>query len=257
MTAFDPSYSDQPQIEKKTSGLAISSLICSLICCLPITTILGILLGIGAFVSISGNPAKKGKGLAIAGILLGVIFTAGQGIIYPIVVKYFQTITELVNDGPKNALTAGFANDFSGMRDAFHGDGANAQDEEIQAFIDQLQTRYGSFVESHMNEQAMQQANPGFGQTSMVFPYILTFDNATIDAEAEIIFSDPVKGGFVNKIGFIKILDPDLGDLKFPGKLLLNNEDESEGETPGESDTPGDSDSADEPETPNESDSGD
>ena len=73
---------DIPQ-DRKTSGIAIASLVCSLICCIPVTTILGILLGVGAMVSIGSNPEKKGKGLAITGIILGAVFTALQAWAYP------------------------------------------------------------------------------------------------------------------------------------------------------------------------------
>lgn len=244
MSAFDgSSFGEEHLVEKKTSGLAIGSLVCSLICCLPFTTIPGILLGIGAMMSISGNPAKKGKGLAITGIVLGVLFTAGQGIIYPKAYSYIQETIALVTDGPKDALTAGFANDFDGMRAAFYGDGSSTSDEEVRAFIDQLQTRYGGFVSSNMTDP---QTQPTMGQQVVVFPYALTFENATVNAETQIIFSDPQKGGFINKLGYIKVLDSDLGDLEYPSAEVNNNENEDE----GASDTPSES-------APSESDSGD
>ena len=50
--------SDQPAFESgKTSGLAVSSLICSLIFCCPLTTIVGPFLGLGAFIQIGRNAA--------------------------------------------------------------------------------------------------------------------------------------------------------------------------------------------------------
>ncbi|MCH8825051.1 MAG: DUF4190 domain-containing protein [Planctomycetes bacterium] len=249
MTAFDTTFGEQSVVEQKTSGLAIASLVCSLICCLPFTTIPGILLGIGAFVSISGNPAKKGKGLAITGIVLGVLFTAGQGIIYPQAYRVIRDTLKLVESGPEDALTAGFAGDYDGMRAAFHGDGANVQDDEIQVFIDQLQNRYGGFVESHLNKAA--QTQPTIGQSTFLFPYILTFENATIDAEVEIISMDPVQRNLVNKLGFIKVLDEELGDLEFP-----KAQGESSDEEDGASDSSSDSDSPGESDTPSESDTG-
>ena len=72
MTQFESPFDAGDPGEQKISGLAIGSLVCSLICCVPVTTIPGILLGIWAMVSIGNNPARKGKGLAVAGIMLGV-----------------------------------------------------------------------------------------------------------------------------------------------------------------------------------------
>ncbi|MEE9130631.1 MAG: DUF4190 domain-containing protein [Phycisphaerales bacterium] len=232
MTGFDTTFDPQPAAAKKTSGLAITSLIFSLICCIP-TTVLGVLFGIGALVSISGNPAKKGKGIAVAGIVLGLLFSAGQAVIYPRVGSYIKEVFILVQDGPKDALTAGFAGDYDAFRAAFRGDGASASDEEVQEFIDQLQQRYGAFVGSHMDEQGSQ---PAFGQPVVVFPYVIEFQNETLSGEVEIYFSDPQRGGFVNKFGYITIFDPAAGDLEFPSGTATPDEARDDDGSPSEDD---------------------
>lgn len=57
----------------RTSAAAITSLVCGLILCVPVVT--GLVALITGFVGISstGNPAVKGRGMAIAGIILGLI----------------------------------------------------------------------------------------------------------------------------------------------------------------------------------------
>ncbi len=65
MTGFEPAFNASPT-ETKTSGLAVTSLVFSLILCCPLTTILGPLLGLGALVQIGRNPALKGRGIAFA-----------------------------------------------------------------------------------------------------------------------------------------------------------------------------------------------
>ncbi|MBX9737371.1 MAG: DUF4190 domain-containing protein [Phycisphaerales bacterium] len=62
---------------QRTSILAICSLVSSLICCIPVVTgVLGILLGAGALIGISSSRGRVGgRGLAIGGILLGIITT--------------------------------------------------------------------------------------------------------------------------------------------------------------------------------------
>src|SRR5689334_13518453 len=56
-----------------TSGAAIASLICGIIGCLGITALLSIVLG---FVGISAtsNRRKTGRGMAIAGLVLGILW---------------------------------------------------------------------------------------------------------------------------------------------------------------------------------------
>ncbi|MFT3686749.1 MAG: DUF4190 domain-containing protein [Phycisphaerales bacterium] len=63
-----------PAPQARTSMLAISSLVCSLICCLPGLSILGTLLGAAAVFRISAsNGRRRGLGLAIAGIVIGLM----------------------------------------------------------------------------------------------------------------------------------------------------------------------------------------
>jgi hypothetical protein len=208
--------SGEPQ---RTSGLAIASFVCALICCIPVTTIPAILLGIGAMISIGGDPAKKGKGLAITGIVLGVIFSVGQALIYPPVIGYIKTTMELVMSGPDTALAAGFAGDTAGFKAEFYGDGAAATDAEAAAFLGQLRERYGDYVGCRFDEAAAEGTQPGFGQPRVEFPYILEFTEGEVPAMAMIAFSDAQRGGFVNKIEYIHVIDEDLGDLTYPMDL--------------------------------------
>ncbi len=61
-----------PESEKKTSGMAIAALILALIpTCL--TQVVGIILGIVALTQISKEPRLKGKGLAIASIVIAPV----------------------------------------------------------------------------------------------------------------------------------------------------------------------------------------
>ena len=234
---FDPSAAG-PQ---KTSGLAIASLVCSLICCIPLTTIPGILLGIGAMISIGGDPAKKGKGMAITGIVLGVIFTIIQAVTYPPAIGYIKATMGLVWSGPTAALTAGFAGDVAGFKDQFYGAGAAADDVEAQAYIAELRRRYGEFTGCYFNEAAGQPSQPGFGTPSVPFPYIIEFANGQVEAEAEIVFSDAQKGGFINKLGYVTIFDAELGDLTYPAPVEEMIEEAAEAiDVPAEVPTEGD-----------------
>ena len=213
MTQFGAPFDQGEPAEQKTSGLAVASLVCSLICCVPVTTIPGILLGIGAMVSISNNPARRGKGLAVAGIVLGVIFTAGQAYVYPPAIKWIGQSIEMVMGGPDQALADGFAGDPVAFKSHFYGAGTRATDAEAQAFIDTLRSRYGEYRGCAFDQKNQPPAS--FGQPSSEFAYILTFENATVDAKAQIIWVDERTNDMVYKFGWVKIED-DLGDLTYP-----------------------------------------
>ena len=108
MTAFDTTFGEQPLVEQKTSGLAIASLVCSLIICCPLTTLIGPFLGLAAVLTIGSNPARKGKGLAMAGIIIGIFATVGWG---TITVWGHKNINVPVQYGPVEVMAAGFSGD--------------------------------------------------------------------------------------------------------------------------------------------------
>jgi len=64
----------------RTSAAAITSLVCGLIMCVPFVT--GLVAIITGFVGISStsNPAVKGRGMAVAGLILGFLSIAGWGL---------------------------------------------------------------------------------------------------------------------------------------------------------------------------------
>ena len=70
-------YSMQPQ--RQTSGSAVASLICGILGCVPlITGLLAVILGVMGLRA-TKNPKYTGRGMAVAGLILGLIsdFTIG------------------------------------------------------------------------------------------------------------------------------------------------------------------------------------
>jgi len=158
-----------------------------------------------------------------------------------------------VAEGPRVAFETGFANDPTGFRAEFYGAGAAGSDAEVQAFVDELRQRYGEFVSLRFDENNSPQ--PAFGQTSAPFPYEITFENATVAIEAEMVFADNVTGTFVMKWGSVTIFDSDLGNLTYPPSSdngngpdetdVADTDDEAEsapGDDPADMDDQGDSD---------------
>ncbi len=207
-SSFAPSMTETP----RTSGIAIAALICSLVFCCPLTTILGIVLGAVAIVMIGNNPMQRGKGMALTAIVLGVLFTAGQFVTWR---WYQQNVVEPIIRGPEPALRAGFAGDISGFRASFHSSaGATASNAEAQAFIEELRNRYGEFQSARLDQASM--SGTPMGQTVLTLPYQLIFDRAQVNAEAEILMADPQTGTLSVKPTYLTVLDPRLGDLTYP-----------------------------------------
>lgn len=205
--APDGASSSEP---KKTSGMAVTALVFSLIFCCPITTVLGVLLGLIALVTMGDK--KKGKGIAIAAVIIGIITTAISGYAAIKIGKLVAESAAFVQEGPAEAMNAASANDVAAFKAAFYGAGSTATDAEAQAFIDAVNQRYGTFQSAMMS----QQSQPPFGQPVVAFPYTLTFSNATVESSVELTFADEATGEFVMKVSSITIIDPDSGDLTFP-----------------------------------------
>ncbi len=146
--------------------------------------------------------------------MLGVIFTAGQAYVYPPAIKWIGQSIEMVMGGPDQALADGFAGDPVAFKSHFYGAGTRATDAEAQAFIDTLRSRYGEYRGCAFDQKNQPPAS--FGQPSSEFAYILTFEKATVDAKAQIIWVDERTNDMVYKFGWVKIED-DLGDLTYPG----------------------------------------
>src|SRR5271156_6556428 len=61
----------------RTSGAAITSLVCGLLGCVPfVTGLVAVITGIIG-ISATGNPAVRGRGMAIAGLILGLLSIGG------------------------------------------------------------------------------------------------------------------------------------------------------------------------------------
>lgn len=209
MMQFAPGLENPDVQPPKTSRLAVTSLIFSLILCCPLTTILGPLLGLVSVIRIGGNPALKGRGIAVAAILLGAIFTGGQfwGGRW-----IYETIFVPMFVGPSDALATGFDGDIAGFKDHFYGPGASASDAEAVAFIAELERRYGRFVSCELD----QQGQPESQGSVMQFDYRIVFADQTVDCETEIVYADERAGEWPLKLGYVTIFDDDLGDLTFP-----------------------------------------
>jgi len=221
MSQFESSYGAPPgqdSVPRRTSGLAITALVMSLVgiipCCGFITAPLGLILGaIAAFITGPSSP-RKGRGMAVTALILGLIFTIAW---YASGTWLSKKMMEGVMRGPQPALTAGFAGDVAGFKAAFHGGGATASDDEARAFLSALTDRYG--VMTSVQHDASKPPPQTFGQPSVPMAYVIQFASGPMSAEVVLVFADQSTGEMFllsPRLGSITIFDPSQGDLTYP-----------------------------------------
>jgi hypothetical protein len=86
--SYPPQQQYVPQPPQKTNGLAVAGFVCSLI---PCVSILGLILSAVGLNQISKDPNQGGKGLAIAGLVLGILGSIGWAIYYFAVIAVVST----------------------------------------------------------------------------------------------------------------------------------------------------------------------
>ena len=207
----DPMAPGEPA---KTSTLAVGALISSCIFCCPITTVLGFILGVVSAITIQANPQRKGMPFAILAIVIGLALSIAW-VVMPIMGwQAFQNL-------PKQAIQAGYNGNYAGFREAFTEPGASASDDEVEAFIDTLRTRYGDVVGSSMDfgvfiedlsRQGEAQQASGAQMPKFAMPVTMEFENATLDVQ---LIVEQGGDGFYA----IRVLDPAEGDVVFPAEL--------------------------------------
>jgi Domain of unknown function (DUF4190) len=125
-----PGFPPQP---RGTSGAAIGSLICGILFCVPlITSLLAIILG---FVGIkaTGNNRAGGRGLAIAGLILGLLGIIGWSIGGVTMVIGFAKAKEMASQNCQPFVQAVSAGDYS-KASAY----SNMPQEDMQTLHDQI-----------------------------------------------------------------------------------------------------------------------
>ncbi|MHC4142017.1 MAG: hypothetical protein ACYSUF_09120 [Planctomycetota bacterium] len=190
-------------------------------------------------ISIGGDPAKKGKGMAITGIVLGIVFTTVQAVVGYRAYQGFG----IFSNAPYVALQPGFDGDLAGLKANFGSAGGATTDQEARAFVDELRSRYGALQGSAMDFAAYQgMAMPAPDQTSFTMPWVLVFENGRVGVEMTFTEADQTAGDQII-FSSIRVIDSDLGDLTYPAPVAELIEGAVEGievpqEVPAEGDGP-------------------
>jgi len=189
---------------------AAASLICSLAVCPPLCLI-GPALGLVALARMRHGPAQRGRGLAIAGISVGLAVCLGwlaAGRAWHVYVR------RPLLEGPRAALRAGFAGDVPRFRAAFV-DGGDGDDLAAAAFIAELRRRYGAFVTTSL-APAPEGEQPKIDWNRPRVRYRIEFGQETVDSESVFVIKDPDRSGYVLRFAWLLVHDPVRGDLGYP-----------------------------------------
>jgi hypothetical protein len=210
---FTQPYVDHSMQPKKTSGMAITALVFSLIgivpCCGIIPAAIGVLLGAIGFATLGPTAAKKGRGMSIAAIIVGVAFTALWGYLM------FDGYKDFINlqNAPALAIQAGEKGDIAKFREMFPAPGAT--DDEAKAFIAALNSQYGKINHSEVDlEEFIESFQAAKGQQVLPFRFKLVFEHATVDAD--LMFNPKAQNGDDVVFDSITIIDSAGGNLTFP-----------------------------------------
>lgn len=206
-------YDSSPE-RPRLSGLAVASLVCSLIVCCPVVTLIGPLLGLSAIISISAHPAeRRGKGLAMTGIIVGILTTAlgGAGIVY--LAQIYRGMGEFIAQDVPAAMDAGFDGKLAEFRAVLSTrSSGRSTDPQIQQFLDDLTGRYGPYVGMQLPTDMSTLRG---GDEGAIMPVELEFEGGRIvDAEVYVVLEKPSRSGW--RLESITVPDPSLGDLTFP-----------------------------------------
>jgi hypothetical protein len=150
MTNFSNPYAPIPgdmMMEQKTSVLAIIALVCSLICLLPVIPALGVILAVIALVMIAGSGGRLGgRGLALAALILGLIFTALQIGIVVALTKGLGAFSGYITKPTGELVQTIEQRDFAKARTLMApGSGDRVTDADFEAFRSGYQGDLGAF----------------------------------------------------------------------------------------------------------------
>jgi hypothetical protein len=180
----------------------------------PPASLVAPFLGLRALVEIKSHPERRGRGLAVAGIAIGLATTLG----WVCFGGWWHLRARVpMIEGPRTALVSGQAGDLAGFRAGFAAEGEAASDDEAAAFLQTLTARYGRLLGSEQDRGADAAAVPASSAPGRRrIHYLLEFESGRVAAETEFVLREAGRGGFVFRFAWIAIRDDRLGDLVYP-----------------------------------------
>ncbi|GJM19678.1 MAG: hypothetical protein DHS20C14_18910 [Phycisphaeraceae bacterium] len=162
--AADSGHTEIYTEPERTSLAAVFSLVSSLICCIPGLSLIGIVLGVLALVGIGrSNGRVGGKGLAIAGIVIGLMVTIVQVLLAVLVVSGVQNLKSY--QGFFAALDQGDyveADTYTSFASPVNG-----SPEHMAVWAEALKSEWGGFVSFPQDTGTLLSAQMGMSDQTM------------------------------------------------------------------------------------------
>jgi len=198
------------------SPWAVLSIVTAVFFLCPLSTAIAPLLGLKALSEVRANPELRGRTLAKAGIVLGLVLTGawiGAGF------WWNASARQPMLNGPVEALRAGLAGDVAGFQAQLCCEAANADVTEAEQFLNALSQRYGRLLEIRQSPQAPAPDQPTGTGLRRRIPYLLMFERKAAPAVAEFVVFTEDEPGLQLKFSSIEVFDDDEGDLTYPPSL--------------------------------------
>ena len=203
---------EQPQ----RSGLATAALICSLIICCPLTTIVGPILGIISLFSLRDKPQVAGRGFAWTAIIIGIISSIIWVFIGIFLGKMAVQFIEKTAEVTTATIQAGYDSDFEVFRNGLARNAIQVTDEEIISFIDEIKLRYGKFDSAMMNLEGSPSESFDSKTNESLIPVRLIFETTAVYADIMLEVVPESQFDITLHIVCIRIYDSKDGDIVFP-----------------------------------------
>jgi hypothetical protein len=192
---------------------ALVSLLCSLGFFCPAGPVLGLFLGLRALARYRAEPARAGRGYAVAGVVIGGV---GAGLWVATALWWNVHVRRPLLEGPAPQLTAGLSGDVVAFKAGFHGPGAEAPDDQVREFLANLRQRYGRFIGATQDRGVAEDRpfDPGHPRVD----YILHFDGGEVAVEARFVLVARGLRGPVLKLARLAVRDDARGGLVYPSE---------------------------------------
>lgn len=218
MNDFDAAPEERP-----VSATAVASLVFGLLLCIPGAGIPGAALGAIGFATTGSTGTRRGRGLAVAGLVLSVVAIAGWAIAAVSAKQLYDTTIaptmEVVFTGPDRTLTAAFNDD----QTAFEADwmpGTAPADAERKAFVAGVTLALGAFQSAKLDENGGPPPTDSMGPGGDAFeiPYTLQFANGSVSTLVR--FQPSIRGEVTPSGSYVGI---DRIEVKVPdgGRFVL------------------------------------
>lgn len=206
------------------SAAAVSSLVLSLILCIPGLSVLGLIFGIVG-VAATGGGVRRGRGLAVTGIIFSLLVSTGWLVLLWLSSFVLPSIMFVIT-GPQSVMEEAFQGNATEVRAVFIS-GSAPDDASTAAFVSTLRGQYGEFENVLPDEGD----SPPVGAQAFTLPFQFEFSNGMVPGSIDFEVSEvPTSTGSYLRINEIRLpaSDPSQKDATLGGSSSQAAEGDSE-----------------------------